>query len=56
MLNVFCQHDLSDEESNYCAVYGHITRCPFPCKYCERDNENADDQANKTEGREPFRR
>lgn len=35
MLNVFCCNELSDEESNYCAVYGNICRCPFPCKYCE---------------------
>lgn len=35
MLNAFCRHDLSDEDSCYCCIYGHITVCPFPCKYCE---------------------
>lgn len=47
MLNGFCCHDLSDEDSNYCSIYGNITHCPFPCKYCERGEEK--DEDNRTE-------
>lgn len=49
MLNVFCCHDLSDEESCYCAVYGHITRCPFPCKHCEgKEKPDGDNGSEKS--------
>ena len=47
MLNVFCVHDLSDEESNYCGVYGYVTSCPFPCQYCE--GKEKDDGADRPE-------
>ena len=49
MLNAFCCHDLSDEESNYCAVYGYVTSCPFPCKHCERGEEDGDSRTESVE-------